>query len=96
MLKLIKCEFLKLKRKKFIPLIILAAFLFPIPLTYLMTTPSMMERYTDQADAFDGLFNLSLIHIFETVDRLIQNQKLRIVHNGKGDGKPLLHTKRIL
>ncbi len=47
MLKLIKCEFLKLKRKKFIPLIILAAFLFPIPLTYLMTTPSMMERYTD-------------------------------------------------
>ena len=45
MLKLIKCEFLKLKRKKFIPLIILAAFLFPLPLTYLMTTPSMMERY---------------------------------------------------
>ena len=60
MLKLIKCEFLKLKRKKFIPLIILAAFLFPIPLTYLMTTPSMMERYTDQADAFDGLFNMVL------------------------------------
>lgn len=60
MLKLIKCEFLKLKRKKFIPLIILAAFLFPLPLTYLMTTPSMMERYTDQADAFDGLFNMVL------------------------------------
>ena len=58
--KLIKCEFLKLKRKKFIPLIILAAFLFPIPLTYLMTTPSMMERYTDRADAFDGLFNMVL------------------------------------
>ena len=60
LLKLIKCEFLKLKRKKFIPLIILAAFLFPIPLTYLMTTPSMMERYTDWADAFDGLFNMVL------------------------------------
>ncbi len=60
MLKLIKCEFLKLKRKKFIPLIILAAFLFPIPLTYLMTTPSMMERYTDRVDAFDGLFNMVL------------------------------------
>ena len=60
LLKLIKCEFLKLKRKKFIPLIILAAFLFPIPLTYLMTTPSMMERYTDRADAFDGLFNMVL------------------------------------
>ena len=25
-----------------------------------MTTPSMMERYTDQADAFDGLFNMVL------------------------------------
>lgn len=60
LLKLIKCEFLKLKRKKFIPLIILAAFLFPIPLTYLMTTPSMIERYTDRADAFDGLFNMVL------------------------------------
>ena len=60
MLKLIKCEFLKLKRKKFIPLVILSAFMFPIPLTYLMTTPSMMERYTDKADAFDGLFNMVL------------------------------------
>lgn len=60
MLKLIKCEFLKLKRKKFIPLVILSAFMFPIPLTYLMTTPSIMERYTDKADAFDGLFNMVL------------------------------------
>ena len=60
MLKLIKCEFLKLKRKKFNPLVILSAFMFPIPLTYLMTTPSIMERYTDKADAFDGLFNMVL------------------------------------
>lgn len=60
MLKLIRCEFWKLKRKKFISLVVLAAFLFPIPLTYLMTTPSMLERYTDKADAFDGLFNMVL------------------------------------
>lgn len=60
MLKLIRCEFWKLKRKKFIPLVVLAAFLFPIPLTYLMITPSMLERYTDKADAFDGLFNMVL------------------------------------
>ena len=60
MLKLIKCEFWKLKRKKFIPFIIIAAFLFPIPLTYLTTTPSMMERCTSPADAFDGLFNMML------------------------------------
>lgn len=60
MLKLIQCEFWKLKRKKFILFLILAAFLFPVPLTYLMTTPSMMARYADQADAFDGLFNMVL------------------------------------
>ena len=61
MLKLIKCELFEIKTaKKFIPLIILSAFMFPIPLTYLMTTPSMMERYTDKADAFDGLFNMVL------------------------------------
>ena len=55
MLKLIKCEFLKLKRKKFIPLVILSAFMFPIPLTYLMTTPSMMERYTDKDVSYTHL-----------------------------------------
>ena len=60
MLRLIKCEFLKLKRKKFIPFVVIAAFMFPIPLSYLMTTPSMMERYIDKADAFDGLFNMVL------------------------------------
>lgn len=60
MLKLIKCEFWKLKRKKFIPLVILSAFLFPVPLAYFMTTPSMTERYADKADAFDGLFNMVL------------------------------------
>ena len=60
MLKLIKCEFWKLKRKKFVFLVILAAFMFPIPLTYIMTTPAMMERYIDKADAFDGLFNMVL------------------------------------
>ncbi|MDU7474722.1 MAG: ABC transporter permease [Paenibacillus macerans] len=35
MLKLVRCEFTKLKRKKFILLVILAAFLFPIPFTML-------------------------------------------------------------
>lgn len=57
MLNLIKNEFRKLKRKKFIILVILSAFLFPVPLTYIMTTPAIMERYTDKADVFDGLFN---------------------------------------
>lgn len=39
---------------------ILAAFLFPVPLTFLMTTPAIMARYTDEADVFDGLFNMVL------------------------------------
>ena len=32
----------------------------------------------------------------EAVDRLIQNQKFRIVHDCKGNRQPLLHTKRVL
>lgn len=60
MLKLIRCEFWKLKRRKFILLVILSAFLFPIPLTYMMTTPAMMERYPDKLDCYDGLFNFVL------------------------------------
>ncbi len=57
MLKLMRCECWKLKRKQFILFIFLASFMFPIPLAYLMNTPVMLERYTDRADAFDGLFN---------------------------------------
>lgn len=60
MLKLIRCEFRKLKRKKYIGLVILASFAFPIPLTYLMTTPAMQERYLDKTEAFDGLYDLVL------------------------------------
>ena len=58
MLNLIKCEFWKLKRKKFIPLVILSAFLFPIPITFIMTNPRMLNRYADKAELFDGLFNM--------------------------------------
>lgn len=57
LLKLIKCEFWKLKRKKFIQLVIAAAFMFPIPLTYYALKPSVMQRYNGPADAFNGLFN---------------------------------------
>ncbi|MDU1829059.1 MAG: ABC transporter permease [Anaerococcus sp.] len=39
---------------------VISAFLFPVPLTYLMTTPNMLERYADKKDAFDGLFNMVL------------------------------------
>lgn len=43
MLNLVICEFRKLKRKKFILLVILSAFLFPVPLTAFMTLPQMVE-----------------------------------------------------
>ena len=39
MLKLISCELAKLKRKKFIPFVILSAFLFPPPLAVMMLPP---------------------------------------------------------
>lgn len=60
MLKLLKCEFYKLKRRKFVSLTLLFAFLFPIPLTYLMTTPSMVSRSDTPAEAFDSVFNFVL------------------------------------
>ena len=95
MLKLIKCEFLKLKRKKFIPLIILAAFLFPIPLTYLMTTPSMMERYTDRADAFDGLFNMVLGYGIQFLHSSGLMIKTGVAANeGRNAGNQFIHIKR--
>ena len=58
MLKLIKCEFTKLKRKRFMLLVSLSAILFPIPLTILMTTPQEIARCGSKAEAFDSLFNL--------------------------------------
>lgn len=56
MLKLVICEFAKLRRKKFILLVILSAFLFPIPLTIIMTTPQMAERYDSDAEVFNACF----------------------------------------
>lgn len=60
MLKLIKCEFMKLKRKKFMLLVALSALLFPIPITVLMTMPQEIARYDSKMEAFDGLFNMVL------------------------------------
>ena len=56
LLKLVICEFAKLRRKKFILLVILSAFLFPIPLTIMMTTPQMAERYDSDAEIFNACF----------------------------------------
>ena len=56
MLKLVLCEFSKLKRKKFILLVILSALLFPIPITVMMTTPQMAERFDSDAELFNGCF----------------------------------------
>ncbi|MCC5465671.1 ABC transporter permease [Pelosinus baikalensis] len=53
MLKLIKCEFWKLKRKKFVNFVVLAAFLFPIPFTALVMGGSL-----GSVEAFEGLFGM--------------------------------------
>lgn len=56
MLKLVTCEFAKLKRKKFILLVILSAFIFPVPVTVMLTTPQMAERYDSSAELFNACF----------------------------------------
>lgn len=53
--KLVICEFAKLKRKKFILLVILSAFLFPMPLTVLMKMDRMTEGY-DSVRSFNEYF----------------------------------------
>jgi hypothetical protein len=57
LLKLIRCEFLKFKRKKLVLLVILSAFLFPVPLTFIVTRPALMAQYAHKAEVFDGLYN---------------------------------------
>lgn len=56
MLKLISCEFLKLKRKKFILLVILSALMFPVPITIMMTTPQMRARFDSDVEIFNACF----------------------------------------
>ncbi len=55
MLRLIQCEFWKLKRKKFILFVIFAALLFPIPFTALVLGGGIGGM-----DAFDGLYEMLL------------------------------------
>lgn len=56
MLRLIICEFTKLKRKKFVLLVILSAFIFPVPITAMMTTPQMAKRFGSDMEVFNGCF----------------------------------------
>ena len=56
MLKLIKCEFAKLKRKKLIVLVMLSAFIFPIPVTVMMTTPQMTGKFDNDIEIFNACF----------------------------------------
>lgn len=56
LLKLVTCEFAKLKRKKFVLFVILSAFIFPIPVTVMMTMPQMTERFESGAETFNACF----------------------------------------
>lgn len=60
MLRLIRCELWKLKRKRFIPFVIVAACLFPIPLTIIAIRPTVFTGYDNFGDLFDGLFYMVL------------------------------------
>ena len=56
MLKLIICEFAKLKRKKLILLVMLSAFIFPVPVTVMMTTPQMTGKFDNDIEIFNACF----------------------------------------
>lgn len=57
LVKLVKCEFWKLRRKKFIQLVLAASFLFPIPLTALFAyLNNIVGKYENAAAAFDSMW----------------------------------------
>ena len=57
MLKLMKNEFRKLKRKMFIQLVLAASFLFPIPLTAIIYYLNVaQDKYATKTEAFDALW----------------------------------------
>ena len=57
---MVSCELAKLKRKKFIPFVILSAFMFPPPLALMMLTPRMAARYDTKAGLFDDFYQFVL------------------------------------
>ncbi|MCM1123464.1 MAG: ABC transporter permease [Eubacterium sp.] len=60
MADLIWCECLKLKRKKFVLLVALSAFLFPIPVAMIVSAPQYMSMCSSKAEAFDELYQMTL------------------------------------
>lgn len=62
LLKLVKCEFLKLKRKKFIPIGVIFSLLFPIALTFIVKGQFVSGEYLSQKDAFDSLFDMVIVY----------------------------------
>lgn len=60
MLELISCEMTKMKRKKFVPFVILSAWMFPPPLAVLMMTPDMRTRYDTRSELFEDFYQFVL------------------------------------
>lgn len=61
MLKLVHCEFLKLKRKKFVLFIMLAACIMPIPLTAIVLKTGIGQsagQLMPPEEMYDGLFGM--------------------------------------
>ncbi len=56
MLRLLICEFAKLKRKKLVLFVIFSAFIFPVPITVMMTTPQMAGKFDSDTEVFNACF----------------------------------------
>lgn len=60
MLSLIRCEFDKLKRRKFILISLLFSIAFPIPFSFYIQSSEVLSKFVDARDAFDGLYKASV------------------------------------
>lgn len=56
MLSLVKCEFWKLKRRKFFYFVLIASLLFPLALSFLLKTPLIAQRYENNAALYNELW----------------------------------------
>lgn len=62
MLKLVKCEFLKLKRKKLIPIGMVFSLVLPIALSFVIKNEFISGEYMSKKDAFDSLFDMVIVY----------------------------------
>lgn len=62
MLNLVKCEFLKLKRKKIIPIGVLFSIVIPIIFSFIINKQFHLGVYINKIESFDSLFDMTIVY----------------------------------